>query len=172
MKQVKTIFIVDDDPMQSTMLQDYLSKYSTFQIHIFNSGEECIKNLNVDPQIIFLDYNFDKAGKDAMNGIDILKEIKAQKPTTEVVMISGQDRIDVAVNTMKYGAFDYIVKSESAFHRSENVIFNIIKRLKLQGEASLYKKLTFTFGIALAVLIIIVVILYRSGVISKNPGWM
>jgi two-component system OmpR family response regulator len=172
MKQVKTIFIVDDDPMQSSMLQDYLSKYSTFSIHVFNSGEECIKNLSLDPQIVFLDYNFDKAGRDAMDGIDILKEIKAQKPATEVVMISGQDKIDVAVNTMKYGAFDYIVKSESAFHRSENVIFNIIKRLKLQREASLYKKLTVTFGIALLVMIIAVIVLYKTGVISKNPGWM
>src|SRR3954471_18063494 len=101
MKQVKTIFIVDDDPMQSSMLQDYLSKYSTFDVHVFNSGEECVKNLTLNPQIIFLDYNFDKAGKNAMNGVDILKEIKAQKPLTEVVMISGQDKIDVAVNTMK-----------------------------------------------------------------------
>ena len=172
MKQVKTIFIVDDDPMQSSMMQDYLSKYSTFNFHIFNSGEECLKNLSLDPQIVFLDYNFDKAGKNAMNGVEILKEIKAQKPAIEVVMISGQDRIDVAVNTMKYGAFDYIVKSESAFHRSENAIFNLIKRLKLQGEASLYKKLTITFGIALLVMIIVVITLYKTGVISKNPGWV
>ena len=170
MKQVKTIFIVDDDQMQSSMLQDYLSKYSTFDVHIFNSGEECLKNISLDPQIVFLDYNFDKAGINAMNGIDILKEIKALKPAAEVVMISGQDRIDVAVNTMKYGAFDYIVKSESAFHRSENAIFNIIKRLKLQGEASLYKKLTITFGVALLIMIILVIVLYKAGVISKNPG--
>lgn len=172
MKQVKTIFIVDDDPMQSAMLQDYLSKYSTFDIHIFNSGEECLKNISLDPQIVFLDYTFDKAGNSAINGIDILKEIKVQKPATEVVMISGQDRIEVAVNTMKYGAFDYIIKGESAFHRSENVIFNIIKRLKLEGEASLYKKLTITLGIALLVMIILVIALYKSGVISKNPGWV
>ncbi len=172
MKQVKTIFIVDDDTMQSSMLQDYLSKYSTFDVHIYNSGEECLKNISLDPQVVFLDYNFDKAGKNAMNGIEILKEIKAQKPATEVVIISGQDRIDVAVNTMKYGAFDYIVKSESAFHRSENAIFNIIKRLKLQGEASLYKKLTLTFGIALLIMIILVIVLYKTGVISKNPGWV
>jgi two-component system OmpR family response regulator len=172
MKQVKTIFIVDDDPMQASMLQDYLSKYSTFVFHTFSTGEECLKNLSLDPQVVFLDYNFDLAGKNAMDGLDILREIKAKSPTTEVVMLSGQDRIEVAVNTMKYGAFDYIVKSESAFHRAENVIFNIIKRLKLQSEASLYKKLTVTFGIALVVMIVAVVVLYKTGVISKNPGWM
>ena len=172
MNTVKNIFVVDDDQTQAMMLQDYLSKYSTFTIHTFNSGEECIKNLSLKPDIIFLDYNFDKVGKDAMNGIEILREIKSANPSTEVVMFSGQDRIEVAVNSMKYGAFDYIVKNESAFHRSENVIFNIIKRLKLQYQASLYTKLTIFLGITLLLVIILVVVLYQSGVISKNPGWM
>ena len=171
MKEVKNIFIVDDDPMQAMMLQDYLSKYSTFDIKVFHSGEDCLKNLSLKPQIVFLDYNFDKIGKDAMNGTEILKEIKAASPETEVVMFSGQDRIEVAVNTMKYGAFDYIVKSESAFHRSENVIFNIIKRMKLQGEANLYKKLTFFFAIAFTLVIIVVIILYKMGKITDLPGW-
>jgi two-component system OmpR family response regulator len=107
-----------------------------------------------------------------MNGTEILKEIKTQKPEAEVVMFSGQDKIEVAVNSMKYGAFDYIVKSESAFHRSENVIFNIIKRMKLQGEAKLYKKLTLIFAIAFVVAIVAVIILYKAGKISDNPGWI
>jgi DNA-binding NtrC family response regulator len=171
MAQVKTIFIVDDDPMQAMMLQDYLSKYSTFETKVFHSGEECLKNLSLKPQVVFLDYNFDKVGKDAMNGTEILKEIKAASPDTEVVMFSGQDRIEVAVNSMKYGAFDYIVKNESAFHRSENVIFNIIKRMKLQGEAKLYKKLTLIFAIAFVIAIVVVIVLYRAGKISDNPGW-
>ena len=112
------------------------------------------------------------AGKDAMNGIEILKEIKKHDAEIEVVMFSGQDKIDVAVNTIKYGAFDYIVKNESAFHRSENVIFNIIKRLKLMQEAKLYKRLTLLLGAALLAMIIITVILYNTGAISQNPGWM
>ncbi|REJ80567.1 MAG: response regulator [Bacteroidetes bacterium] len=172
MKTVQNIFIVDDDAIQAMMLQDYLSKYSTFTIHVFNSGEECLKNMSINPDIIFLDFNFDKAGKDAMNGIDILKEIKTLRPETEVVMFSGQDKIEVAVNTMKYGAFDYIVKSESAFHRSENVIYNIIKRMKLAGEAKLYKKLTYSFGIAFLILLLVILWLYNAGLISNNPGWM
>jgi DNA-binding NtrC family response regulator len=172
MKHVKDIFIIDDDPMQAMMLQDYLSKYSTFTIHVYNSGEEALKHLDIKPQVVFLDYNFDKAGKDAMDGVEILKELKASIPATEVVMFSGQDKIEVAVNTMKYGAFDYIVKSESAFHRSENVIFNIIKRLKLQGEAQLYKKLTYALGIALILVIIVGIWLYQAGKITDNPGWL
>jgi two-component system OmpR family response regulator len=171
MTGVKTIFIVDDDPAQSMMMQDYLSKYSAFTTHIFNSGEECLKNLHLNPQVIFLDYNFDKVGVLAMNGIDILKEIKREKPDIEVVMVSGQDKIEVAVNTMKYGAFDYIVKGESAFYRAENGIFNIIRRLKLQAQASLYKKLTYFFAIAFIVMIVIVFILWKTGNITNMPGW-
>jgi DNA-binding NtrC family response regulator len=171
MAGVKNIFIVDDDPMQSGMMEDYLSKYSSFKFHVFNSGEEAIKNLNIKPEIIFLDYNFDKAGALAMDGIDILKEIKAKCPESEVVMVSGQDKIEVAVNTMKFGAFDYIVKGESAFYRSENVIFNIIRRLKLQGQASLYKKLTFFFALAFIVMLIIVIALYATGHVTNNVGW-
>jgi DNA-binding NtrC family response regulator len=107
-----------------------------------------------------------------MNGLDILKAIKAKSPQTEVVMWSGQDKIEVAVNTMKYGAFDYIVKSESAFHRSENVIFNIIRKLKLEYNARYYKKLTVIFGVALGLLIIGTLVLYFTGKIAVNPGWM
>jgi DNA-binding NtrC family response regulator len=171
MNQIQTIFIVDDDPMQAMMLQDYLSKYSTISIHVFGSGEECLKNMGLNPQIIFLDYNFDLVGKDAMDGLDILKEVKKLAPDTEVVMFSGQDKIEVAVNTMKYGAYDYIVKNESAFHRSENVIFNIIKRLKLTQEAKLYKRLTMLLGIAFLAMIVLIAILYSKGAITSNPGW-
>ena|SRR5829696_7018042 len=173
MKEIRNIFIVDDDPVQATMLADHLSKYSYLNIQSYLSGEECMKNLETQkPQIVFLDYYFDKVGMGAMNGLDILKAIKTKSPETEVIMWSGQDKIEVAVNTMKYGAFDYIVKSESAFHRSENVIFNIIRKLKLEHSAAHYKRLTIIFGIVLSLLIIGTIVLHFMGLITVNPGWM
>jgi len=173
MKEVRNIFIVDDDPVQTMMLSDHLSKYSYLNVHTFSTGEECMKSLEtLQPQIVFLDYYFDKVSNTSMNGLDILKEIKGSHPEVDVVMFSGQDRIEVAVNTMKYGAFDYIVKSESAFHRAENVIFNIIRKLKLERSAALYKRLTIVLGIALGLLIIGTVILHFMGLIAISPGWM
>src|SRR5689334_17972815 len=173
MKEVRSIYIVDDDPVQSMMLADHLGKYSYLSIQTFQSGEECMKKMETEqPQIIFLDYYFDKVGVGVMNGLDILKAIKAKSPETEVVMWSGQDKIEVAVNTMKYGAFDYIVKSESAFHRAENVIFNIIRKLKLEYNARYYKKLTIIFGVVLGLMIIGTLVLYFTGKIAVNPGWM
>lgn len=171
MKEIKMIFIVDDDQNQATMVADHLAKFKNITIKTFSSGEECLKNLSLDPQIIFLDYNFDKVGPKAMNGVDILKKLKESNPDIEVVMFSGQDKIEVAVNTMKYGAFDYIVKNESSFHRSENVIKNIIRKLKLEASVKTYKRLFISFAIAFIGMLIAVAILWAKGMI-KDPGWI
>jgi two-component system OmpR family response regulator len=61
--------------------------------------------------------------------VDVLKKIKELSPTTEVIMLSGQDKIEVAVDSMKYGAYDYVIKGETAFTRIENV-FNKINELQ------------------------------------------
>jgi two-component system OmpR family response regulator len=170
MKEVKTVFVVDDDKNQATMVADYLGKFKNLTIKTFSSGEECLQNMNLDPQIIFLDYNFDKAGSGAMNGIKILDEIKKKNPAIEVVMFSGQEKIEVAVNTMKHGAFDYIIKNESSFHRSENVIINIIRKLKLESSVKIYKRLFIGFAIAFVAMLIGVIVLYSKGMIH-DAGW-
>src|SRR5690242_18557136 len=102
---MESILIVDDDVNQSSMLRDFL-KNSERNIRTISSGEELLQTLDTDPDVIFLDYHFDMAGANAMNGLQILQEIKKRKPNVEVVMLSSQDKIDIALNTMKYGAFD------------------------------------------------------------------
>lgn len=172
MKEVKTIFIVDDDTTQLTMVADHLAKFKNITIKTFSSGEECLAQVaTLKPQVIFLDYNFDKAGAKAKNGIDVLKAIKEIDPTIEVVMLSGQDRIEVAVNTMKYGAFDYIVKNESSFHRSENAIKNIIRKLKLEGSVKMYKRMAISFAVCFVLMIVVVLYLWAKGLV-KDPGWL
>src|SRR5690606_4060164 len=73
------------------------------------------------------------------NGVDILKEMKENYPETQVIMLSGQDKIDVAVDTMKYGAYDYVVKGESAFSRIGNIIKNINEFQTLKAVNQGYK---------------------------------
>ncbi|MBL7922598.1 MAG: response regulator [Bacteroidia bacterium] len=166
------VFIVDDEPLQRDMLKDHLSKMSSYEVHDFPTGEECIAAARVrQPNIVFLDYNLNSQVKEAMDGIDVLKELKNIQPDMEVVMISGQDKIEVAVNSMKYGAFDYIVKGEGAFLRAEKAVFNIYRFHKLQGNATRYKKLMLFFGVGMLVMIAIVIYLQTSGYIRSSPGW-
>ncbi|MEO5571167.1 MAG: response regulator [Bacteroidia bacterium] len=170
-----TILIVEDDPMHLQMLHDHLEQMSDFDIKDFGTGEECIKHIqekNEIPEIVFLDYYLNSVVKDAMDGLDVLVELKKIAPHTDVVMLSGQDKIQVAVEVMKYGAFDYIVKGESAFYRAEKTVYNIYRYSKLRKNANMYKKLTISFAIAFALMIAVFIYMQQKGLISNAPGWM
>lgn len=169
------IYIVEDDAMQCELLADHISKMSHYPVKTFPTGEECLKHLATakdNPVIVYLDYYLNSIVPDAMDGLDVLVEIKKTNTNCEVVMLSGQDKIEVAVDTMKYGAFDYIVKGESAFYRAEKALFNIYRYHKLKRNASLYKTLTITFAIAFVLMIILFFVLQKSGAITNTPGWM
>jgi two-component system, OmpR family, response regulator len=162
MEQNKLAFVVDDEAAQRMMMEDYLSKYSWLTVKSFATGEECVKNMHLDPDFIFLDYNFDLAGKNVMNGIETLNAIKGQNLDTAVVMMSAQDSIEVALNTVNYGAFDYVVKNESAFNRLDNAIANILSKQSLKDEAKRYKRIAVIFGVIMVAAIISIIILLNS----------
>ena len=166
------IFIVDDDPVLAEMLKDHLSKMTSYKIHIFETGEDCLKHMDQKPGIVFLDFYLNSVNKDAMDGLDVLQEIKKIDSEVDVVMLSGQDKIEVAVKTMQYGAFDYIVKGESSFYRAEKAVFNIYRFKKLQGNADTYKKLSIYLAIGFGLLALLVMWLQMSGKIKEMPGWM
>src|SRR6185436_19843008 len=130
------ITIIDDDPAMIEMQKDFFtSKFPGSVITVFNSGEEAIKGIYVEPDVIVLDYHLDSVNSDAMNGIQALKKLKDQFPNVPVIFLSSQEKTEVAANTMKYGAYDYIVKNENAFHRLEILLNNI------RGHADLKKNL-------------------------------
>lgn len=132
------MFLIDDEPIQNEMLKDYLNERYLYEIKIFDNGEEALQHMHLQPEIIVLDYHLSAHKPDAKNGVEVLKNIKDKHPETQVIILSGQDKIDVAVDTMRYGAFDYVVKGESAFSRIENIINNAseIHRMKVinQGQ--------------------------------------
>lgn len=148
------VFLVDDEPIQNEMLKDFLSERYTYEIKIFESGEEAMANMHLHPEIIVLDYHLNAHLNEAKNGVEILKDIKDQYPETQVIMLSGQDKIDVAIDTMKYGAFDYIVKGESAFSRIENVINNASELHKLKVVNEGYKRTITLLTIVIGLIII------------------
>lgn len=120
------IYIVDDEPLQAEILKDHLVKVHKCEIKVFATGEECLKFLEKDkPSIVFLDYNLDSQVRDAMNGVELLKVIKAKLPKTECVMLSGQNKIEVANQAMQHGAFEYISKGDDALKQAEKTVFNL-----------------------------------------------
>ena len=132
------IFLVDDDALFLKSLEIDFMEHADFTIETFATGELCIKDISQQPDIIVLDYFLDGIDKTAMNGIETLDKIKAFNPDIPVVMLSSQDKIDVAVDCMHHKAFDYVVKSETAFMRLQKIITTIFHYQKIEKELSWY----------------------------------
>jgi DNA-binding NtrC family response regulator len=132
------IFLVDDDALFLKSLEIEFLEHADFKIETYATGELCMDNLSHNPDVIILDYLLDGIEKFAMNGIETLDKIKAYNPDIPVVMLSSQDKIDVAINCMHHRAFDYVVKSETAFVRLQKIITTIFHYKKMEKELSWY----------------------------------
>ena len=132
------IFLVDDDAVFLRLLQIEFLNHADFSIETFPTGELCIKNLSHKPDVIILDYHLDGIDKTAMNGLVTLDKIKEYDQGIPVIILSSQDKIDVAVNCMHHKAFDYVVKSETAFLRLQKFISTIFQYKKMEKELSWY----------------------------------
>ncbi len=132
------LFLVDDDTLFLKSLEIEFLRHGEFIIETFATGELCLKNLSHLPDIIILDYHLNGIDKGAINGIQTLDKITACNPEIAVVMLSSQDKIEVAVNCMHHRAYDYVVKSETAFTRLKNIITNFFYYKKMEKTLNWY----------------------------------
>ena len=132
------LFLVDDDALFLKLLEIEFLENADFIIETYATGELCLAQLSQSPDVIILDYHLDGIDKTAINGIETLDRIKKFNPDIPVIMLSSQDKIDVAINCMHHRAFDYVVKSETAFVRLQKIITTIFKYKKMEKELSWY----------------------------------
>ena len=117
-------FIVEDDPIYSSILESNLKNEDDLEVYTYASGEEMLEHLNLNPRIVMLDHNLEE-----MTGIEVLQKIRASNPLTSVIFVSGQENTDVAVNSLKFGAVDYIVKNDTSIRK----IREILDRIRAQN---------------------------------------
>lgn len=132
------IFLVDDDALFLKSLEIEFLENADFTIETYPTGELCVENLSNNPDVVILDYQLDGIVENAMNGLETLDKIKTFNSNIPVVMLSSQDKIEVAINCMHHKAFDYVVKSETAFVRLQKIITTIFKYQKMEKELSWY----------------------------------
>lgn len=149
------IAIVDDDAQMREMLTDFFSgKFTSAEIDTYKTGEAALKEITVEPEIIILDYNLDSVDPAAMNGLQVLKKLKERYPNVPVIFLSGQEKAEIAANTMKFGAWDYVVKNESAFHRLEILTNNILGNVDLKKNLGTQKFFNRFLGIIVIALLV------------------
>jgi DNA-binding NtrC family response regulator len=132
------LFLVDDDEVFLKSLEIDFLQVANFTVETFSSGEACMSAIRSMPDIIILDYLLDGIDKDAMNGIETLDKIKVLNPDIPVIILSAQDKIEVAVNCMHHKAYDYVVKSETAFMRLQKIIAAIVLNQKMEKQITWY----------------------------------
>lgn len=150
-----TVTIIDDDPMQTELLTDYLHSMNIKKIESFFSGEEFFKVMKKgDERLILLDYDF--GNKSKLNGITVLQEIRKCDPNIPIIMLSAQDDMNIALETIRLGALDYFNKNnKSSF---ANIISSIIKINELIRLKQTQKENMLT-GIMIAVVLTVMVCL-------------
>jgi DNA-binding NtrC family response regulator len=139
------IFIVDDDTFCLNLYEQFLRNLGYTNITSFNAGDECLDQIKEQPALVFMDYNME-----GMNGIEVLKKIKAYDTHIMVYIVSGQEMSLVAKESLQYGALDYVIKSSL----SPDKMAAIMKRVeqyyqprRKEGKKSFLEKLKSGLGI-------------------------
>ncbi len=161
-KNKMKIFLVDDDKLFVSALKYKLSKDNAYlEIKTFPTGEECVQNLHQNPSLIILDYRLNGNYPEAIDGIEVLKKIKRRAPDTAVIMLSSQDNIEVAINSLKGGAFDYLTKSENSFIKLKKIIGHLSYEIAYSENADKEERRMSLLSLSVALLIITLFLINR-----------
>jgi len=125
------IFAVEDDPWYGEMIKYHLSMNPDYKITLFENAKGALNKLHEKPHLVCIDYNLPDS-----NGKDLYDTIKRYDPSIEVIIVSSQEEIRVAIELLKNGVYDYIVKDDNAKEMLWNSILKLREKNRLQDEVS------------------------------------
>jgi two-component system OmpR family response regulator len=139
------VFLVDDDYsfthyMKKSILMSHTGKV---EISTYCTGEDCLINLDIQPDLIILDYHLNGIEEHAMNGMEILKRIKRNLPETKVLLVSSQKKPEVMMDTFRYGAEEYFNKTVNSLANVSNWISYLLSSAELKELGNKTKRFTF-----------------------------
>jgi two-component system OmpR family response regulator len=157
-KNKLSIYIVEDNEVFKLALKADIE--ATFKdrcdlkIKSFSTGEACMEKFKLEnPQVVILDYHLDTKNPDAADGIKVLDWIKEVNPDTNVIMLTGDDNMDIALKSFHHHASDYVVKTETKFQKINYSLLNLIKNIEAKAETTIYKNMLVGVAVCAALLI-------------------
>ena len=120
------IFLVDDNQLYLKLLEIQFRENPNLKIKTFLTGEACIENLFLKPDVIILDYVLSTENEKALDGLQTLAIIKKTLPKTQIIMLSAIESKEVAIDSLELGASDYIVKNQNTFSQLKERIKNFL----------------------------------------------
>lgn len=153
------VFIVDDDPMFLKVLENWLLKeIQGLQVKTFPTGEACLHAMDMNPDIVILDYYLDAEFPYAWNGIEVLKKINSLHPQLPVIIFSSQENIETAMKSISEGAFEYVSKKEGGFLKIKDIVLDIAESVEIENKEKsmdIYKLWSIIFVIILIALLLL-----------------
>ena len=128
------IFIVEDDAAFNKLISTYIKSKSEYEVYSYLSGEDCLEKINKNPDLILMDYDLP-----FRDGIEVMGVIRKKYPDIIFIFLSGQTNVKVAVEALKEGAFDYIVKDNHAKENALNKIDQALRMRHLEKDQRSYK---------------------------------
>ena len=127
----KLVFVVEDNPVQQKQLQVHFEKIlGDYDVRLFASGDELIKNLGLRPYAIVLDHFFERERK---TGLDYLAELRKIDKSLRVIYHTTLDDDEMKKKVMDMGAEMYIVKDSASMVRLRTALDNIQERASKKG---------------------------------------
>jgi DNA-binding NtrC family response regulator len=152
------VVIIEDNVQMSEMAGDFLKeKFPGITISSFTTGEEALFKLKQAPTAFILDYNLSTKHPQALNGMQVMMQLK-NKFDAPVIILSAQERGDVAENAIKYGAYSYVNKDKDSFNRLQVILGNILKSSEVKKNLSNQK--TFTMVLAAVAVLLAVLLIF------------
>jgi len=121
----KKIFIVEDDELQGRILKDRLTRDIPHHVDVYKTGEDCLKHMDRNPEIIVLDNNLNSVVKEAASGMEILSILKKSHPDVHIIMLSSQERYSVALQSIAKGAEQYVIKDAESVEKICKIVTDL-----------------------------------------------
>lgn len=133
-QNLKSIFLLDDDPFCLEMYEKHIRNLGVEEVKLFDDSQDFINQLMFEPDAVIIDHSMKP-----FNGLEVLNKIKRQNPDLPVIYLSAQKDMKTAVDALKFGAFDYIIKDENDLDHLTEVLSRLddyLQEIKLRRKRS------------------------------------
>jgi len=155
-KPIKIFIVEDNDVFAMTLKADIENHYSNMplEIQLFKTGEESWGKFKGEkPQVVILDYNLNAKTPDAMDGNEVLVWFLRENPKAKVILLTGEDNIEIAIESFRIGAFDFVVKNDTQFKRIHYSLFNIFNLIKAENDSIAYRNIVIAMVLCFALVL-------------------
>jgi len=108
----RLIFFVDDDKMMLNLMEYTFKCRDGYEVKSYFSGEECVENLHLNPDLIILDYYLGDLDSNSMSGMDTLAKIVGTNKDLDVIILSREKNPELIKKFIDKGAKKYVIKDD------------------------------------------------------------